>query len=220
MSDLLHNCKSVIFDCDGVILQSNRLKSDAFGQVLKKYDPKDVEDFVSFHKKTGGVSRFEKFAFFFREKLNLDDWEKLTFKACEDFGEIIFDGLCHCQLIPGFGEFLSFLEARKISLSVNTGGAQNEIRDVFRQRDLLDRFQIVLGSPDTKYDNMIKIQELGLIEPGTVYFGDSRLDFDLAQSFNLRFVYVGYESEWPEGEETTIKAGGIVISDYRNYVQY
>ena len=212
----LQDCPFIIFDCDGVILQSNKLKSNAFGEVLVQYDPKIVAAFVAWHKKTGGVSRFEKFANFFRDRLGVEDWQAQTDAACVDFGKIVFKGLCRCSFIPGFDAYLAWLQAQNIPLAVNTGGAEDEVREVFRTREMLGNFQTVLGSPTTKFDNMIKLREMGLLRPGAIYFGDSKLDFELARDFELHFVYVGHESEWPEGKMVTTQTGGQIISDYQS----
>ena len=56
-----------IFDCDGVILDSNAIKTQAFREALPG-EPEDlVEQLVSFHKATGGVSRYVKLEYFFKE---------------------------------------------------------------------------------------------------------------------------------------------------------
>ena len=50
-----------IFDCDGVILDSNILKSEAFEHALTLEDKSDVERLIQYHKDNGGISRYEKF---------------------------------------------------------------------------------------------------------------------------------------------------------------
>jgi phosphoglycolate phosphatase-like HAD superfamily hydrolase len=175
-----------------------------------------VAAFVAWHKRTGGISRFEKFANFFKNYLEAEDWQYLTDVACLDFGRIIFEGLCHCPFIPGFEDYLAWSKTENIPVAVNTGGAQDEIREVFKIRGLLDKFKVVLGSPTTKYNNMVNLREMGLLEPGTLYFGDSKLDFDLAQDFVLNFVYVEHESEWQEGKAIALQANSQVILDFRN----
>ena len=60
--------KVVILDCDGVILDSNNLKTEAFKRVLgsKEYDSGLIRKFIMYHKKNGGVSRYEKFKVFIK----------------------------------------------------------------------------------------------------------------------------------------------------------
>ena len=42
---------TLIFDCDGVILNSNEIKTDSFRKILKGYNQEAVEDFLNYHKK-------------------------------------------------------------------------------------------------------------------------------------------------------------------------
>lgn len=204
---------TVIFDCDGVILQSNTLKSDAFAVALTGHEPRLVNEFVAWHKATGGVSRFEKFGHFFRETLGMTDWQTETDSACQRFGEIVSNGLLTCPEIPGLSALTTALRAQSIPLAVNTGGAQAEIRDVFAKRGMATDFEAILGSPTTKQANMERLRELGLLREGSVYLGDSALDFELAQMFDLRFIYVAYESEWSDGANVTRAHGGTVVTD-------
>jgi beta-phosphoglucomutase-like phosphatase (HAD superfamily) len=44
-----------IFDCDGVILDSNPVKIDAFRVALADEDPALVEALIAEHRRTGGV---------------------------------------------------------------------------------------------------------------------------------------------------------------------
>lgn len=205
--------KAVIFDCDGVILQSNRLKSDAFGTVLKEYDAQQVDDFVSWHKATGGVSRFHKFAHFFQNVRKVRNWEDLTHQACEDFGTLVSKGLLTCDTVPGFKPLVQTLHTQGVRLAVNTGGAEAEVRQVFATRGMADEFDIILGSPTTKHRNMEKLCDMGIATSDCAYFGDSELDFELAKEFGLAFYYVAYESEWHAGAAVTRAAGGTVIPD-------
>ena len=60
----LQDYKTIVFDCDGVILNSNKVKSDAFSTVAKKYGEDEAKKLVSYNKKNGGVSRYLKFQYF------------------------------------------------------------------------------------------------------------------------------------------------------------
>lgn len=204
-----------VFDCDGVMLQSNRLKSDAFARVLhaEGHAPDKVDEFVAWHRATGGVSRFAKFARFYREILALDDWQARTDAACTAFGDDVGKALRQCPTIPGLETLLAKLGERGVPLSVNTGGAQTEIRAVLKDRGLARQFETILGSPTTKRDNMLTLRDMELIAPGGIYLGDSELDYELASEFGLHFVYVAYESEWNEGDAVTRAAGGTVVAD-------
>ena len=53
-----------IFDCDGVILDSNNLKSRAYAEALTAEPLELVLEFVEYHKENGGISRYEKFKYY------------------------------------------------------------------------------------------------------------------------------------------------------------
>ncbi|NJM23241.1 MAG: hypothetical protein HC907_33605 [Richelia sp. SM1_7_0] len=63
------SCKAIIFDCDGVIFDSNALKTAAFREVLAAYPQEVVDKFIVYHQKTGGISRYVKLRAFFTEFL-------------------------------------------------------------------------------------------------------------------------------------------------------
>lgn len=206
---------AVIFDCDGVILQSNSLKSNAFAEVLQGYEPRLVAEFVDWHRATGGVSRYFKFEHFFRKVLADPNWEKKTIQACADFSALVFEGLKTCDTIPGFDTLVAQLREKGIPMAVNTGGAEDEVRSVFGERGIATNFQKIFGSPETKRVNMEKLRDLGLVLPGSAYLGDAELDFILAREFGLDFIYVAHESEWQNGADVTQAAGGKVVSDLK-----
>ena len=52
--------RTIIFDCDGVILDSNELKTDSFIQLLDNQPKKVINTFISYHKKNGGITRQKK----------------------------------------------------------------------------------------------------------------------------------------------------------------
>ena len=54
----LNKYKSLIFDCDGVILNSNKIKIEAFRKVLQKFNPLAVEELINYLKNNFGTSRY------------------------------------------------------------------------------------------------------------------------------------------------------------------
>ena len=63
------NVKLLILDCDGIIFNSNNLKTNAYREVLKKLNVSNegIEAFVKLHLSDVSVSRFVKFSKFFKE---------------------------------------------------------------------------------------------------------------------------------------------------------
>ena len=57
--------KTIVFDCDGVILNSNRIKTEGFEYSVKNFGDEAVKEIKNYHLKNGGVSRiWAQFDFF------------------------------------------------------------------------------------------------------------------------------------------------------------
>ncbi len=186
-----------IFDCDGVLLDSNPIKSEAFYQVALPYGKECAEAFLSYHQKSGGVSRFEKFRHFYEYILNKQTDEAEVQKLIKTFGEIVRQRLLSCKETTGMREFVQALpqSARKIVVS---GGMQQELREVFAKRGLDKHFDAIYGSPNTKYEILSKEQQAGLLKMPAVFFGDSRLDYEAASSFELDFIFLSEHTEFQD----------------------
>ena len=91
----------LIFDCDGVILDSNRLKSQAFADALLDEPPERIKAFVRYHKQHGGISRYEKFRYYFEEMKTSSNPEEETRAALDRFAAIVRKGLLECSYVPG-----------------------------------------------------------------------------------------------------------------------
>ena len=59
--------KNIIFDFDGVILDSMPVREFGFRQIFSTYDAEMVETLLRYHKENGGLSRYDKIDYFYRE---------------------------------------------------------------------------------------------------------------------------------------------------------
>ena len=55
--------ETIIFDCDGVILNSNNIKIQAFYETALIYGHDLANELVKYHIENGGISRYQKFEF-------------------------------------------------------------------------------------------------------------------------------------------------------------
>ena len=58
----MHN-NLIVFDLDGVILESLEAKTDAFSELYNEYGENIVSKVRNYHLQNGGVSRFKKLNF-------------------------------------------------------------------------------------------------------------------------------------------------------------
>lgn len=192
----LSKYKCAIFDCDGVILQSNEMKSAAFAQALV-HEPEDlVVEFVKYHKENGGISRYVKFDYYFNNiKSEKNNQEKVE-KALSLYADIVFKQLKMVDYVPGVIPMVKHLNERGIPCYVVSGGDQQELRDVFAYRRIDHLFVDIFGSPVTKNDHVALLMQSNLVDVPAVFFGDSRSDMVAASDNGIEFCYVSQFSEW------------------------
>ena len=190
-----------IFDCDGVIMDSNKLKSNAFTEALPDEPPDLVAEFVEYHKENGGISRYEKFRYYFEEMKKYSEDEAEIDKALNNFAAIVSQGLISCNYIPGVLEFVENLFKLNKRMFVVSGSDENELIQVFIKRGINHYFEKIYGSPANKEENTSKVVSNMKKPIIGLFFGDSKSDYDAAKKFGIDFVFVKDYSEWENGLE-------------------
>ncbi len=85
-----------------------------------------------------------------------------------------------------------------ISLMTNSnwlivsGGDQNELREVFRSRDLFNLFDVGIFGSTVSKDNIFQRElDNGNIKRPALFLGDSKYDFQVSKSAELDFLFIG-----------------------------
>ena len=81
--------KTILWDFDGVILNSMKIKGDGFKELFKDYDIKKIKLIEKYHYENGGVSRFEKIKYFYTEIIKKNINEDKVLKLAGRFANII-----------------------------------------------------------------------------------------------------------------------------------
>ena len=189
-----------VFDCDGVILDSNQVKSDAMRAAAEPYGETVAEALVAHHIEHGGVSRFRKFGFLFESILGRSPEFGEMDSVAERFARASRQGLLRCAEAPGLGKLLSAIPT-DIPRLIVSGGFQDELRDIFTERDLLRHFTAVYGSPDSKESILARERKSGQITDPAIFVGDSRYDYEAATNAGMGFVFLHALTEfsdWPD----------------------
>lgn len=193
----LSEYNSIAFDCDGVLLNSNQIKSQAFYRIALPYGQELAQQLLDFHVANGGISRFLKFDHFWTNILGATRSESEIQSLIAAYGSLVRESLVNCECTSGL-EALRF-QTSTAKWAVVSGGMQIELREVFRTRNLDVLFDGgIYGSPSSKDD--IFLQQLGmgnLLHPG-LYFGDSFYDYFAAQRAGFDFVFI---SKWTEAAD-------------------
>ena len=186
--------KSLIFDCDGVILNSNQLKTNAFRKVFEKYNINAVDEFIEYHRSNGGVSRYIKIENFLKNILpkyhknrgfNEDELSMLL----RSYSNQCKESLLKCEITND----LSILRKMtgNIPWLIISGGDQFELREIFNKKGLTNFFNGgIFGSPEKKVEIIKREIANGIIQFPALMLGDSKLDHIAAKSNNIDFLFV------------------------------
>ena len=185
---------TIIFDCDGVILDSNKLKTQAFYQAALPFGETAAQALVNYHVQNGGVSRYRKFEHFLQTILESTIDSIQLSDLLTAYAKIVREGLRTCAIAPGLNELRRTLPHTR--WLVASGSDQTELRDIFLQRELSDLFDGgIFGSPDTKEEILLREIERGNLKTPALFLGDSRYDYIAATKADIDFIFI---SDWSE----------------------
>lgn len=181
----------IVFDCDGVLLDSVDVKTRAFAALFAEHGQEAADFMVDFHLKHGGVSRYAKFAHFFRERLGREITPEESKALDKRFTAACLDALLKAPMIPGAKEFLEANPGDR-PLYVCSGAPELELAFIFDHMDLTGYFKAIYGSPTPKAENLARIvAECGAPAGEVLMVGDSGTDLDAARKAGTRFLGVG-----------------------------
>lgn len=202
MTSLIGGYKALLFDCDGVVLNSNRIKTQAFYASALAYGEDEANALVEYHITRGGISRYEKFTYFLQHIVpdgkSGPDLNNLLSKYAEN----VRNGLSNCEVATGLHELRERTpDSRWFIIS---GGDQTELREVFARRGLADYFDGgIFGSPDSKEQIITREKSQGNIQMPALFLGDTRYDYHVATTAGLHFLFISGWSEVEDWQEWT-----------------
>ena len=198
--------KTIVFDCDGVVLNSNAIKSEAFRIASQKWGAEASDALVSHHVQNGGISRHRKFNYFIDSILPFYKPSALPGIDGPDLDELLTNyaqavrsGLMTCAVADKLKELRS--KTPNATWCIVSGGDQSELREIFAQRNLDHMFDGgIYGSPTDKPEILLReIKKRNICTPA-IFLGDSKYDFECAQALNLDFVFINGWTEVPDWE--------------------
>ncbi|MDR2033852.1 MAG: HAD hydrolase-like protein [Helicobacteraceae bacterium] len=199
--------KAIIFDWDGVITDSVNIKTEAFAEMFRPFGKEIEQKVVEYHLAHGGVSRFEKFKYFYEELLHRQLDEKRLGELCDCFSKLVFDKIVASNFIDGALETIKTAKANEALLFVISGTPTDEMIAIAKAKGIADYFTEILGSPTKKTEWVRHILLKYALQPTeAVFFGDAIEDYNAAIDNNVDFIGVKIgdcHTMFPSG--TTVK---------------
>ena len=198
--------QAIIFDFDGVVVESGDIKTQAFGNLYRAYGETVMTAVMQYHSANGGMSRYQKFHYFQQYLL-----EKPPLTADEEqqldrlFSELVVEAVIASETVRGAAELIR-KEAARIPLFIASGTPETELSTIVKRRGLAPYFTAVHGSPTPKQILISDILSSHALSPERVLMiGDALIDYQSAQMNKIAFlgrVRPGDDNPFPAEVET------------------
>jgi len=186
---LFLNWQAIIFDFDGVIVESGDIKTQAFAELYRSHGPEIEAAVVEYHKQNGGMSRYRKFHYFQEQLLH---HPPLTPEEEHDldrrFSELVIEAVIDSESVPGAESLIQYAY-KHIPLFIASGTPEKELQRIVEQRGLTSYFIEVRGSPLPKQTLIAEIINAHALTPEKVLMvGDAMADYLGAKANKTAFL--------------------------------
>jgi len=179
--------KVILFDFDGVLVESVGIKDNAFVSLFKEY-PEHLAEIMDYHLSNNATIRFEKFKYITENILGLRYDEETEKRLSKKFSSLVFKNIVNCPHVRGAKEILDFFRDR-VPLYLASVSPTDELDDILEARKLKAYFKKIYAVPWIKTEAIQDIMDREGVTPQDIVFvGDSYEDLKSAQSTGIFFI--------------------------------
>ncbi|ALV23665.1 HAD-superfamily hydrolase, subfamily IA, probable phosphoglycolate phosphatase [Campylobacter iguaniorum] len=180
--------KNILWDFDGVILDSMSIKDYGFAKIFEEFDKNLIDKFLDYHRLNGGLSRYVKIRYFYNTILNQNISDEKIQEIADIFSEIMKNELAKKQYL--ISQTVDFIEKnyKNYNFHIVSGSDEKELKYLCEKLDLSKYFITINGSPIHKSDLIKKVLEMHNYNPKeTILIGDSINDYESAKINAIKF---------------------------------
>lgn len=196
--------KNILWDFDGVILNSMKVRDWGFKEIFKDFDQELINELLIFHRKNGGLSRYVKIRYFYEKILSKSISKEKIDKYAESFSDLM-----KMELIKSENLILDSLDYiktnhQKYNFHIVSGSDQLELRFLCKELKIDQYFNSIHGSPTPKnqlVSNLLNTYQYD--KDLTCLIGDSINDYEAAQYNEISFFNYNNNEIRSLGKEIT-----------------
>ncbi len=194
----------VVFDCDGVLLDTMASKLEAFRCWVPEVHAEKRQEFMDYIMTGFGKSRVYHIAHFYREILKEEPDPVFLEAEIERFTDICEPLCASSSWRAGSREFVEACHAAGVARYVLSGVPQQQLEDMLASVGATDLFDAIIGSPPQKPESLERIlEETDTPAHRAVFIGDANADQVAAIHVGAHFVYFPSEAAHPEAPVVT-----------------
>ena len=191
----------IIFDFDGVIVDSNEVRINGFIRLYQNRYPWAIDEFRRYLRLNSGLSRYKKIEYFYKNILRIEPELTILTKDAEDYSSIVTSDVIKAPFIDGSIDFIK-KNINRFEYAMISSSNQLELIKICMSRDIDKYFTEILGSPIEKNKNIERfIRNKNAIKSEIVYVGDTKYDEIAALNSGISFVGFGQKSEFSQTEK-------------------
>jgi phosphoglycolate phosphatase-like HAD superfamily hydrolase len=181
--------RAIVFDFDGVLVESVEVKTKAFARLFADEDSGVVKQIVAYHLRNVGISRFEKFKTIYRDILHRPFSSARFESLCATYADLVVDEVVCAPWVEGAERFLGRYRDRYLFFVVS-GTPQDELRGIIQRRGATRLFDEALGSPQSKDQLLLQLMRTHVMSPvDMVFIGDAESDWMAAREVGMSFIW-------------------------------
>lgn len=186
--------KNILWDFDGVIIDSMAIREYGFREIFKNFDKQSVDKLIQYHNNNGGLSRFHKIEYFFSNILKQNITQNEILQYADKFTTIMRQELINPKHL--IIETVKFIKNnyKNYNFHIVSGSENNELNYLCKKLNLSQYFISIHGSPTIKNNlvlDLITNCKYNLNE--TILIGDSINDYEAAIANKIEFY--GYNNK-------------------------
>ena len=179
--------KAIIFDFDGVIIESANIKTEAFAEIFSDF-PQKLKEIIDYHLVNAGISRYAKFRYIYEHILGQSLSKEKELELGRRFSQIVLQKVLSAPFVSGAKEFLD-MNKHRFQFFIASGTPEEELMDIIYARRLQEHFREIHGSPKQKSDIINEIiNHYHFTREEVVYVGDAESDRIAAEQAKIFFI--------------------------------
>jgi len=180
--------KNIFWDFDGVLINSNSVRTEGFRYIFKEYKKELVDKLISYHTQNGGKSRYDKISFFYSHILKVSLSQETLDKKLSDYTNYVKPRLISKSLI--YKKNLNLIKKHQLKNNfIVSASDEKELEQITKALEINKYFLEIMGSPNEKHQNILTIiKDYNLNIKKCVLIGDSINDFHAAINSGIDFI--------------------------------